>query len=243
MMYARIAMAKATSAAGAANNAGAYLECETFTGTIGVFEKFLSASPTTGNLRQTPQDETIFNTSGEAIEIGDFVQVGLQIDETWVVITGISGSGGSGGSSIIFEIAAGGSGSEEAASNDCDDKLQDAGSSYVAHVRYRPCGVDRVPEETDAGTVVVHDELGSFLNNRENSEAEGKLGVATYFQQDGGYCLWVITFIDWWREIQVITDVLHTDSEIRFKVKQVKVWDDCDLPDIVIPLIDCEEAS
>jgi len=136
------------------------------------------------------------------------------------------------------------SGAAEAESNDCDAKLGDGASSYMAHVRWRPCGVSRVPEETDDGLVEVFDPLESFLANRENSEIQGRTGVATYMVEQGGYdCQWVITWIDWFREIQIIHDVIHTEEEIRFKVKKIKTWDDCDLPDIVIPLIDCQDES
>lgn len=136
------------------------------------------------------------------------------------------------------------SGVPEALSNACDDKLRDGKESYEAEVLYRPCGVTRVPEETAQKTIVVHDSLESFFKDREESEILGRVGVAVYLQQDGPYgCEWVVIFVDWWREIQVLSDLIHSPDELRFKVKKLKVWDDCDLDDIVIPLIDCEDTS
>ena len=146
------------------------------------------------------------------------------------------------GATIIFEII-GPSGAAEAASNHCDDKLEDAQSEYQANVLWRPCGAGEVADEVD-GVVTVVDATGSFLSGREEAEVDGKVGIATYMVEDGGYeCQWVITFIDWWREVQMITDVIQTADEIKFEVKRVKVWDDCDLDPIVIPLTDCTDTS
>jgi hypothetical protein len=165
-----------------------------------------------------------------------------RINERWYIL-GSGGGSTSTGSTILFEIATE-SGVSEAASNDCDAKLGDALATYRARVTWRPCGVTRVPDEDDDGFVDVIDPLGSFLDGRENSEVQGKTGVAVYLVEDGGYnCQWVITWIDWFREIQVIHDIIHTEEEIRFKVKRIKTWDDCDLDDIVIPLIDCQDGS
>jgi hypothetical protein len=52
-------------------------------------------------------------------------------------------------------------------------------------------------------------------------------------------CKWVITWIDWFREVQVITNVIVTSNQIKFEVKNVKVWDDCDLDPITIDLTEC----
>ena len=52
----------------------------------------------------------------------------------------------------------------------------------------------------------------------------------------------MITWIDWFREVQVITNVIVTATAIKFEVKNVQVWDDCDLPPIEIPLVECPEG-
>jgi hypothetical protein len=240
--YARIAIAKSLEdAAPSTELEDGSKFCPLFDAEIAIFEKFLTGAPTSGTLRPIPTETVkVFNTGDTAVSVGDFVAIGQMVDETWVVFKGDVGSGTE---ICIFQILEdGGYGPTEALTDACEDKLRDAYMSYEAQVLWRPCGIPRVSEETDDGTIIVWDELESFLNDRENSEAQGKIGVAAYLKEEGGYvCKWVITFIDWWREIQVITDVIVNASEIRFKVKRIKVWDDCELPDIVIPLIDCED--
>jgi len=185
------------------------------------------------------QTHTIYNYSTSAITGNVYVSVNRVFGE----LVAIDADGGGTADIILFRIVEQ-SDAEAAESNDCVDKLKDAGATYEANVTWRPCGVTRVAGESDGGTVTLYDPLNSFFYNRENSEMSGREGVAVYMQEDGGYeCQWVVTFIDWWRDVQMISDVIVTEDEIRFEVKTVKVWDDCDLDDIVIPLIDCEDQS
>jgi len=185
------------------------------------------------------QTHTIYNYSTSAITGNVYVSV----DRVFGELVAIDADGGGTADIILFRIVEQ-SDAEAAESNDCVDKLKDAGATYEANVTWRPCGVTRVAGEADGGTVTLYDPLNSVFYNRENSEMSGREGVAVYMQEDGGYeCQWVVTFIDWWREVQMISDVIVTEDEIRFEVKTVKVWDDCDLDDIVIPLIDCEDQS
>lgn len=176
------------------------------------------------------------------LEEGDLVQVALH-DSKWHLISGAGGAG----QEIIFvidEIY----GADEEGGEHCDEKNRDAKSSYKAEIINASCGLDQVPGLEDDGKVIVHDELGSFLEGREEYEVAGKTGIASYFknyESDGGTaysedCKWIITWIDWFREVQVITDVQLTEDELKFEVKNIVVWDDCKLDPIIIPLIDCE---
>jgi hypothetical protein len=194
-----------------------------------------NATPSAGD-KLSPQSGSWYVAAG-----GSIVNAAGPDDIADNVIRGMVGGGG-GGATIMFQII-GPSGAAEAASNHCDDKLEDAQSEYEATVLYRPCGSTAVEGEVD-GVVTVVDASGSFLAGREEAEVEGKIGFATYMLEDGAYeCEWVITFIDWWREVQMISDVIQTADEIRFEVKRVEVWDDCDLDPIIIPLTDCTDTS
>lgn len=181
-----------------------------------------------------------YNVSEDSVAADEYV---IAVKIAGKAVVGF-GSGGSGTQMVVFQIEEVDYVSE-AYSDDCDDKLEDAQTSYVARVLRRPCGVARVPQETDDETIVVYDRLGSFLQGREESEVVGKIGVAAYLVEDPEYneCEWVITFIDWWREVQVITNVIVTEDEIRFEVERLTVWDNCKLDPISIPLTDCLEED
>ena len=155
---------------------------------------------------------------------------------------------------IIFQIDDIYTGAYSDPSEKCEEKNRDADSSYRASVITSSCGLEAIPGLNEDGTVTVYDELGSFLRDREEYEVLGKRGVAHYFKSEdedsgseSGYsyedCKWIITWIDWFREVQVITDVILKEEEIEFKVKNVQVWDDCELDPIIIPLIDCEDYN
>ena len=51
----------------------------------------------------------------------------------------------------------------------------------------------------------------------------------------------MIVWIDWFEWVQVVHDVEMRETELVFKMKNIKVWDQCDLPDYTIPLDDCVE--
>lgn len=241
-MQSEVVDAVAITAADPATVYNGALLCSSFQARVHDWEK-LSNGATQAYLVNTTRQVTVWHQS-QTVGISPGQQlVLLRLPDGRWISTNAQGGGGGGGEIVVFEILEE-SGTPAAGSTHCDDQLRDAVSSYTAYVRWRPCNVATVSEETSEGTIVVHDALGSFLANREAIEAQGKQGVAQYMQEDDGYgCQWVITFIDWWREIQVISDIIHSPEEIRFKVKRVKVWDDCDLDDIVIPLVDCADQS
>jgi hypothetical protein len=186
-----------------------------------------------GTMTQIGSEADILNPTDVAID-GDKYIVANVCQEVLVVASEFAS-----GDQIIFQIDELYS-LADAISEHCDDKLEDAKDRYLATVMNRPCGVEVVAEEEN-GKVIVHDYLGSFLKDREESEVIGKIGVASYFTDLEEYdeCKWVITWIDWFREIQVITNVIVTQEQIKFEVKNVQVWDDCELDPITIDLTEC----
>ena len=183
------------------------------------------------------KQDTVWNFEQSRIA-GDIEIACVRIYDKVVAIP----SGGSGGNEIMFTIDDV-YGVQEAASDHCDDQLRDAKSSYVATCIKKPCSMGTVPGEDENGKIVVHDEVG-FLEDREEADVIGKVGLATYMVECHGYqteCKYIITWIDWFRTIQVITGVRMSDTELCFDRKNVQVWDDCDLDPICIPLTDCVE--
>ena len=58
---------------------------------------------------------------------------------------------------------------------------------------------------------------GFFPRGERRAEVLGKQGVAVLIQPEDDYeCIWVITWIDWFREVQVITNVIVTATAIKF---------------------------
>lgn len=170
-----------------------------------------------------------------------FIYAGDDDIRTDVVRAFVIGAGG-GGNEIMFTIDDV-YGVQEAASDHCDDQLRDAKSSYTATCVRKPCFMGTVPGADDNDKIVVHDYLG-FLEGREEADVIGKTGLASYMVECHGYqteCKWIITWIDWFRVVQVVTGVRMTDTELCFDRKNVEVWDDCDLDPICIPLTDCVE--
>ena len=212
--------------------------CPKFEATLKIFNKFSSPYPENGSLQKiTGEVIKGFNRNEDTYAKGEEVIVAQLIDETWIIVDSAGG-----GQTILFEILQG-EYVNEAESNDCDDKLRDAKEKYLAKVIGFPCGQSSVYGMDANGNVEVQDYLGSFLQGREEAEVLGKQGVAVLIQPEDDYeCIWVITWIDWFREIQVITNVIVTSTAIKFEVKNVQVWDDCDLPPIEIPLVECPEG-
>jgi hypothetical protein len=200
----------------------------------GIAKCELVGSALDGTMTGIGSQADVLNPSEDPIP-GDTYIVANVCQEVLVAVTEFAPSG----NQIIFKI-------EElysvavADSEHCDDKLADAKGKYLAKILHRPCGVTKVEEEEDE-KVVVHDLLESFLYGREEAEVIGKIGVATYFSDTDDYdeCKWVITWIDWFREVQVVTNVIVTSNQIKFELKNVQVWDDCDLDPITIDLTEC----
>lgn len=158
----------------------------------------------------------------------------------------------------VFTVAGGKSGCElmifsvdavyhdQAASDHCDDQLNDAKDKYKVTCVESCCGGKPSGAEPD-GKYLVHDRFKMFQGGiggaREEADVIGKEGIAIRMNDCDGYdeCKWYVLFINWFRTIQVVTNVVMTDTELKFELKNVEVWDDCDLDPIVIPLTDCED--
>ena len=178
--------------------------------------------------------------------------------------------GGGSGSIIEFEIltvtssssssssgSVSASDSSDTESGQCDDRADDAPTAVTAKILRRPCGVEVVPAEK-GGEVTVIDSVGGFLKERQADELVGKQGYAVYLTNpdyvtsssvtsstdpDNDRCQWIIIWIDWFRWVSVVEDIIFGDSEITVKRRNVKVWDDCKLEDEVIEGTDCVEPS
>lgn len=137
-------------------------------------------------------------------------------------------------------------GTETAASDHCDDQLNDAKDKYIASCVRACCGGKPSGADED-GKYLIHDLLdmfqGGIAGAREQSDIIGREGLAIRFSDCDNYeeCRWYVIFVNWFRTIQVITNVRMTDTELIFERKNVEVWDDCELDPITIALTDCEE--
>lgn len=136
----------------------------------------------------------------------------------------------------------------------CSNRVNDAPTRVRARVTRRPCGVTRVEQEDDNGYVeVVDTDAGKFLFERQYNDIAGKNGFATLLSSpDGGgsvgasgsssvdNCQWVVIWIDWHSEQQVVHDVIIAGLTITVQRANAKVWDWCLLPDETITGADCE---
>jgi hypothetical protein len=219
-------------------------------------------SPTTGSWK-TKKDSAGLFIAGGADDISDDVfRLFLQ-----------SGGSSGGGSIIEFEITEASAASESTSSSVsgsssegdstlCDDQANDAPDSATARVIRRPCGSSSVPGE-EGGFVTVYDSAaGGFLKERQAAELAGKRGFAAYLsnpdyeepETSGSSsvsssidteprCQWIIIWIDWFRTVTGVKDIIFGESTITVERHNFKVWDDCDLADEIIEGTDCDEGS
>lgn len=135
-----------------------------------------------------------------------------------------------------------------AASDHCDDQLNDAKNKYKATCVKSCCG-GKPSGANDDGTYTVHDQFdmlqGGIGGAREESDVIGKEALVVRMNDCDTYtsdeCQWLVLFINWFRTIQVVTNVKMTDTQLIFELKNVEVWDDCELDPITIALTDCVE--
>jgi hypothetical protein len=156
-------------------------------------------------------------------------------------------TGGGGGGCEMMEFTVNEVyGTETAASDHCDDQLNDSLNQYKVSCSKSCCGKPPSGAEED-GSYIVHDMFSMFQGGidgaRENADVVGKSGLAIRMSDCDGYddCKWYVIFINWFRTIQVITNVKITDDDLIFERENVEVWDNCELDPIKIPLTDCEE--
>lgn len=154
--------------------------------------------------------------------------------------------GGGGGCELMVFTVDDVYGTETASSDHCDDQLNDAKDKYLASCVRACCGGKPSGADED-GKYLIHDLFDMFQGGiggaREQSDIIGRQGLAIRFSDCDNYeeCLWYVIFVNWFRTIQVITNVRMTDDELIFERKNVEVWDDCELDPITIALTDCEE--
>ena len=253
MFPARIAVARPTSAVAAASGDNPR-DCPVFEAEIRLFEKVGGGPPGSLSLRSIDGETiSVANPYGDTYSTTDDILIGQDIHERWSILTSKTSSS----DFVVFTIVDYSSSfeaSSEPSSNSelCENRRYDAPTEVVADVTYRPCGVSRVPQETDAGQIVVHDLLGSFLAEREAYDIVGKMGVAHLVTDDNSTsdtsddtCKWMITFIDWWRWRDVMIDLemgTHPDTGAAVLIKKYErllVWDHCRLPNQYISLYEC----
>ena len=240
MNYARVVVAVLNSDVGAASGDDPK-DCPTFSATLKIFDKFEGSSQSNASLRPiTGEIIRGFNTNQRSYEEDEEVIVAQLIDETWIIL-----SAGGGCELMLFTINEV-YGTETAASDHCDDQLNDAADKYKVTCSKSCCGKTPSGAEAD-GSYIVHDLFSMFQGGiggaREESDLVGKEGLAIRMSDCEGYdpCKWYVIFINWFRTIQVITNVRITDDNLIFERENVEVWDNCELDPITIPLTDCEE--
>jgi hypothetical protein len=188
---------------------------------------------------------TIGQWTVEENSSGPFVVYGQDAYSEDVVKGRITGSGG-GAQVIQFSLV----GQEdepydyEYGGDELCENRDNALPPYYGEVRRTACGASRpVFGEDYEGIVELADDLG-LLANRDRKQLSGKIGIAALIkdtEDEYGECYWCIVYIDFHREIQIITDIVFQDNKIVIERKLVKVWDDCVLPDEEIEGIDCVE--
>jgi len=152
------------------------------------------------------------------------------------VYKGRIGSSGGGDTEIVefeFDTSSG----DEDVPNLCSLRnTNGAGTHSVTVIKYL-CGKSSPATGEVDGHITVIDDLG-LLTNRDGRDLPGRKGLAV-LMAGSPTCQWVIVYIDFHRIIQVVTDVIFTETGLTIERKNVSVWDDCDLPDEIIEGADC----
>lgn len=140
-------------------------------------------------------------------------------------------------------------------SDDCDPSQfcvelspdhYERGRTIEVNVIARPCGVLKVPLESEEGMVTVKDTLGSFLYGRRLSEAAGRFGHAVLVydvDDEESTCYWMITWLDWFEPLQVVSDVVIGQNGITIDRYEIDVWRKCKLPTEFVEGADCEDEE
>jgi hypothetical protein len=245
MNYARVVVAVLNDDVEAASGEDPK-NCPKFEATLKIFSKFSSPNPESGLLRKIA-GEVIkgFNRNERTYDKDQEVILGQLIDETWIIIESVGG-GCEWMIVKIDDVYQSGSSVDD----HCDNQLNDAKDRYKATCLYSCCG-STPSGANDDGTYTVVDLVFGMLQGgiggaREQIDVIGKEAlVVRMIECDNQYddvCEWHIVFINWFRTVQVVTNVIMTATELKFEMKNVEVWDDCELDPIVIPLTDCEES-
>lgn len=133
---------------------------------------------------------------------------------------------------------------------DCESRDPNDGPPFYGIVAEKGCGMGSVYGMDEEGVVELDDPL-QILVGRDYRELPGKTGIAVLLRNDSvdeyaaddylPRCVWVIVYIDFHREIQVVTDVVVAGTSIVIERKNVWVWDDCLIPSEVIEGDECVE--
>jgi hypothetical protein len=180
------------------------------------------------------------------IEEGDgpFVGFGPDKNKKKVIKGRIAAAGGGGGGSmVVFEFDED-EYETESVPTLCSEKSPTENVFYRVRVISAPCG-GSVQGMDDEGYISVNDP-GEFLKDRDYRDLPGRIGFANLvsgepeYEGTAGDCQWVITWINFFREITIIQNIIFQEDRIVLKRKKIVVWDDCFLPDEEILGADCD---
>jgi len=183
------------------------------------------------------------------IEEGDgpFVGFGPDKNKKKVIKGRIAAAGGGGGtgSMVVFQFD---EDEYETKSESvpalCSQKSPVEEGSHRVWVINAPCG-GSVQGMDDQGYITVNDP-GEFLKDRDYRSLSGKIGFAALmggepeYENASGACQWVITWINFFREMTIIQNIIFQEDRIVLKRRKIVVWDDCSLPDEEILGADCD---
>jgi hypothetical protein len=230
---------------------GVYL----FNNDAAIYKKSTTNAMPWGVVRMlTDVDEPSFDAGAEFAPVvgqwyveegpGPFVGYGPDKNKKKVIKGRIAA--GSGGSSnfVIFEFDEDEYEDNEGPPELCADKSPTDATSHRVFVTNNPCG-GSVPGIDDEGYITVTDP-GEFLKDRDYRDLPGRVGFAQRVSSDNDYeysessCQWVIVWINFFREITMIKDIIFEVNQIRIKREKIVVWDNCRLPDEIITGADCQ---
>lgn len=121
----------------------------------------------------------------------------------------------------------------------CDRRIR-------ATVTHTYCGMsDPVPDEAEDGTVELRDSTCSFLWGRTDADLRNRKGIAVYMKESDepyGECYWLITWMDMFDEVQMVSDIIIGSRGITIERKKVDIWRECDLPEEWIEGNTCEDS-
>lgn len=174
----------------------------------------------------------VANLQASGVAVGDLLIVTKTIQGFFVTVTAPSSG------MIQFEFDDDDYSEEVPA--DCASR---SSGDYNLRVRVinAPCGGGVLGMDED-GYVTVSDP-GGFLEERDPRDLFGRTGFAQLIGSEAEYgetCQWVITWINFFREITIIQNIIFQEDRIVLKRKKIVVWDDCFLPDEEILGADCD---
>jgi hypothetical protein len=235
---ARALIVRATTGCDGATGEDDSMLCQTFTASPMMFTAAAEVTTSAVLNKITGSGLKVINQTRGAITAGDMLQVVQDIGGFWIVLEG--GAGGL----LQFQFD-----EDEYETEDvpplCANRVATDAGSHRVRVINAPCG-SGVRGMDEEGYITVTDP-GEFLKDRDYRELPGRTGFAMLLGGDPdeyGYspsgCGWVITWINFFREITMIKDIIFEVNQIRIKREKIVVWDNCRLPDEIITGADCQ---